>query len=226
MNSEDDKLRGQWEENEKTKRDETGKVVRPWFWDNQQLTVENQPVVGVSWFEANAYAEWLTEVLRKNGTITEKDEIRIPTESEWEKAARGTTGRLWTWGNFWNSAFANTLEGRVMQPTTVGAYPRNTSPHGVEDMIGNVWEWCLDWYDENEYRNRKDGIENPRGAQTVSTRVLRGGSWLNLRNLARCSYRNWGEPGSFLDNIGFRLICSLSFPTLHSDSLDSESLSS
>jgi len=225
INSPDDDVRKQWEDNEKAKRDESGKVIHPWLWGDQQYTLDNQPVIGISWYEASAYAMWLTEVLRGQNTISENEEIRLPTESEWEKAARGNSGRLWAWGNVWNSSHANSLEGRVMQPSTVGAYPRNKSPYGIEDMIGNVWEWCSDWYDENEYRNRKEGIENPRGPQSGSARVLRGGSWYNLRYDARCSFRLRRGPDDFGDDVGFRLVCSPSFPTLNSDSLDSESLS-
>jgi formylglycine-generating enzyme required for sulfatase activity len=226
MNSEDDKLREQWEENEKAKRDETGKVVHPWLWEYQQYIVDNQPVIGVSWYEACAYAVWLTEALKAQNRISTEEAIRLPTESEWEKAARGTTGNLWAWGNRWNTSFANSLEGRVMQPTSVGAYPSNKSPYGLEDMIGNVWEWCLDWYDENEYRNRKDGVQNPRGPMAGSARVLRGGSWGYNRYFARCSYRFWYAPDYFDGDVGFRLVCSPSFQSLSSDSLRSESLSS
>ncbi len=211
LNQEDDNLRKKWEEFEAAKRDSLGRVVRPWLWNYPQYIVDNQPVIGLSWYEACAYAVWLTEALRKQGAISEEEEIRLPTESEWEKAARGTSGGLWTWGNFWNSSYANSLEGRVMLPSTVGAYPRNKSPYGLEDMIGNVWEWCLDWYDENEYRNRKGGVQHPRGPETGSARVLRGGSWFNLRNFARCSVRYRLEPDSFLNLIRFRVVCSPSF---------------
>ncbi len=208
LNSDDDKLREQWEDNEKAKRDEAGKVIHPWLWDYQQYTVENQPVIGVSWYEACAYAAWLTETMRKKGLISEQEEIRLPTEAEWEKAARGTKGRLWAWGNLWRSSYANSLEGRVMQPTTIGAYPNNKSPYRIEDMIGNVWEWCLDWYDENAYQNRTDGVQNPRGTQTGSARVFRGGSWLGSRFIARCAVRVRGGPVVFNFNFGFRVVLS------------------
>jgi formylglycine-generating enzyme required for sulfatase activity len=224
LNREDADLRAKWERFEIAKRSPSGRVMRPLLWDTPQYTVDNQPVVGVSWYEACAYAAWLTELLRMQGAISEQEEIRLPTETEWEYAARGNTGRLWSWGNLWRSSFANSLEGRVMQPSSVGAYPRNKSPYGVEDMIGNVWEWCRDWYDENEYRNRRNGVQDPRGPATCSARVLRGGSWLSLRNLARCSYRGRLVPDDFRDLIGFRLVCSPSSPSLHSESLHSESL--
>ena len=227
MNSEDDSLRKGWEDNENKKRNADGKVIQPWLWDNQQYTVDNQPVIGVSWYEARAYAAWLTEVLRRQSAISEQEEIRLPTETEWEKAARGTSGRLWTWGNFWNSSFANSLEGRIMQPSSVGAYPQNKSPYGIEDMIGNVWEWCLDWYNEDEYKERlgKEALD-PYGAQSGNARVLRGGSWDFNRSRARCSFRDGGVPVRFFNSLGFRLVCSPSFKTLQSESLNSESLSS
>jgi len=233
LNSEDESLRKQWEDNEKDKRDSSGKVTHPWLWDNQQYTVDNQPVIGVSWYEACAYAAWLTEMLRKQSAISEQEEIRLPTEAEWEKAARGASGRLWTWGNFWNSSYANSLEGRVMQPSTVGAYPQNKSPYGIEDMIGNVWEWCLDWYNENEYKRSSPvdkerlgkEVKDPDGAENGSARVVRGGSWPYTRSGARCAYRSGDAPGYFGSHLGFRLVCSPSFPSLRSDSLNSESLS-
>jgi len=226
LDSEDESLRKQWEDNENDKRDLAGKVAHPWLWDYQKYTVDNQPVIGVSWYEACAYAAWLTEILQKQGTILEREEIRLPTEAEWEKAARGTSGRLWTWGNLWNSSHANSLEGRVMQPTAVGAYPQNKSPYGVEDMIGNVWEWCMDWYNENEYRERiRKEVKDPDGAKSGNARVLRGGSWYDNRNLARCAFRRRAVPDYFGSNLGFRLVCSPSFKALHSDSLNSESLS-
>ena len=190
LKEEDDVSRNRWEENETAKRNVSGQAARPWLWDYPQYTVDNQPVIGVSWYEACAYAAWLTEVLRKQGAILQQEEIRLPTEAEWEKAARGTSGRLWTWGNLWNSSYANSLEGRVMQPSTVGTYPQNKSPYGVEDMIGNVWEWCMDWYNENENKERSgQEVKDPHGPQAGSARVVRGGSWLDFRDFARCSFR-------------------------------------
>jgi formylglycine-generating enzyme required for sulfatase activity len=224
LNREDADLREKWERFETAKRDPSGKVVHPWLWDSPQYTLDNQPVIGVSWFEACSYAAWLTEVLRKQGEISKQEEVRLPTEAEWEKAARGTTGRLWAWGDLWNSSRANSLEGRVMQPSNVGAYPQGKSYYNIEDMIGNVWEWCRDWYDEDEYRNRKDGVQDPPGPATGSSRVVRGGSWGSDRSDARCSYRFRREPDYFDNLIGFRLVCSPSSPSLQSESLHSESL--
>ncbi len=190
---------------------------RPFWWDDPKWNGANLPVVGIAWFEMEAYCNWLSHVASKP--------FRPPTEAEWEYAARGSQGFLWAWGNTWDSDRANTAEAEQKAEgiSPVGMYPHGASPFDAEDMIGNVWEWCLDWYDENEYRNRKDGIQDPRGPETGSARVLRGGSWYNGRDGARCSVRGRIVPDLFF-NVGFRVVCSPSFPSLHSDSLNSESL--
>ncbi len=209
LKDEDDVSRKRWEEYEADKRNTSGKAARPWLWDNQQYTLDNQPVIGVTWYEACAYAAWLTEMLRMQGTISEQEEIRLPTEAEWEKAARGNRGRLWSWGNIWRSSFANSLEGRVMQPSTIGAYPQNKSPYGALDMIGNVWEWCSDWYAEDTYGQRSgEAVKDPPGPASGSARVLRGGSWDYDRSLTRGAYRYRYYPGNFSDSLGFRFVLS------------------
>lgn len=192
---------------------------RPFWWDDPKWNGANLPVVGITWFEMEAYCNWLSLVTSKS--------FRLPTEAEWEHAARGPQNLIWAWGNVWNSEKANTddTEKKLGNTSPVGMYSHGASPYGLEDMIGNVWEWCLDWYDENEYRNRKDGVQNPRGPKSGSARVLRGGSWYDLRNFARCSFRSRHEPDGFDGNLGFRVVCSPSFPSLDSDSLRSESLS-
>ena len=191
---------------------------RPFWWDDPKWNGANLPVVGITWFEIEAYCNWLTHVALKP--------FRLPTEAEWEHAARGPGYFIWAWGNVWDSDKANTDEGeqKIGSTSPVGMYPHGASPSGLEDMIGNVWEWCLDWYDENEYRNRRDGVLNPRGPETGSARVLRGGSWGLDRYSARCSYRSGAGPDNFGGDLGFRLVCSPSFPSLNSDSLRSESL--
>jgi formylglycine-generating enzyme required for sulfatase activity len=192
---------------------------RPFWWDDPRWDAANLPVVGITWFEAEAYCNWLSEMTSKN--------FRLPTEAEWEHAARGAQNFIWAWGNEWDAEKANTdeAEKKIGGTSPAGMYPHGASSYKVHDMIGNVWEWCLDWYDENEYRNRKSGVQNPRGPETGSARVLRGGSWYFNRDDARCSVRYGYGPGSFLNYVGFRLVCSPSFPTLNSDSLHSESLS-
>ncbi|MBE2202040.1 MAG: SUMF1/EgtB/PvdO family nonheme iron enzyme [Anaerolinea sp.] len=169
---------------------------RPRYWDDAQWNGATQPVVGVSWYEALAYARWAGK--------------RLPTEAEWEKGARGTDGRLYPWSSEWAAARANTEEAKHKQTTPVGQYsPAGDSPYGAVDMAGNVWEWCSTrWRDEGgkEYTypyNPNDGREELGGGDDVG-RVLRGGSWYNDQKLARCAARPWFRPWTGYDSRGFR----------------------
>jgi len=128
----------------------------------------NHPVVRVSWYEAGAYCRWLTEKLRALGTLGEDEIVRLPTEEEWQRAAQGDGGQAYPWGR-WQEGRANTDESGIGQASAVGLFPEGASPCGALDMAGNVWEWCADWYDEDQ-----------------ATKVLRGGSWSNSRWSARC----------------------------------------
>ncbi|HIE56977.1 MAG TPA: hypothetical protein EYP88_01915, partial [Anaerolineales bacterium] len=121
---------------------------------------ENHPAVEVTWYGANAYCQWAG--------------LRLPTEAEWEKAARGTDGRRFPWGDeidCEHAQYANCRGG--LQP--VGSKPAGASPYGALDMAGNVWEWVADWYADDYYANSP--YENPPGPESGRTRVLRGGSW-------------------------------------------------
>ncbi len=178
---------------------------KPFYWDDPQWNANNLPVVGVSWFEAEAYCKWLSSVTLEN--------YRLPTEAEWEKAARGSDGGLWAWGNTWNAAYANTsddaVENKMEHTSPVGMYPQGHSPYGAEDMIGNVWEWCSDWYAEDTYQKRSgQEVKDPPGPEQGNTRIVRGGSWHNNRSDARCASRLGLAPDNFNDFIGFRLVRS------------------
>jgi formylglycine-generating enzyme required for sulfatase activity len=179
----------------------------------------NHPVVNVSWNDAQAYCKWLNEM---HGAELPKGYIfRLPTEAEWEKAARGEYGNEWPWGNEFDPSKCNS-EGGKKGTTPVGAYsPAGDSPYGAADMVGNVWEWTQSLYKPYPYV-ATDGREDLKISQA---RVLRGGSWDSYRSYARCSVRLRSGPDLFNGSVGFRLVCSPSFPTLNSDSLDSESLS-
>ena len=176
----------------------------PRGWDNDQYPAENgdHPVVNISWNDAQEYCKWLSGKANKT--------YRLPTEAEWEKAARGDKdARVFPWGDEFDPAKANAAESKIGAATPVGQFsPQGDSPYGCADMAGSVWEWCVDWFDEKEYRNRKDGVENPTGPKDGQYRVLRGGSWLNNRYRARCASRNWYEPAHFYNDIGFRLVLS------------------
>jgi len=137
--------------------------------------LENHPVHRISWFEAVMYAEWASK--------------RLPTEAEWEKAARGTDARRWSWGNNMNEA--NTLvwdRGEFMMTAPVDAHPGGASPYGVFETGGNVEEWCADWYDAypgSPYRSKAYGKR---------FKVLRGGNSFFTMNHARCAYRCFTRP--------------------------------
>ena len=157
----------------------------------------------VSWYEAMAYARWLDARLRERGLLPEGRAVRLPTEEEWEKAARGNDGREFPWGEFasgraninetWNNAGPHYLG----QTSAVGLYPAGASPCGALDMAGNVWEWCLNEY---EHPERQGPGGNAR-------RVARGGSWFLSRVDARCTARNLGAPGDRDSYFGLRLVC-------------------
>jgi len=167
----------------------TGRAI-PRHWENGDYPKGkgNHPVVYVSWEDADAYAKWLGK--------------RLPTEIEWEKAARGTDARIWPWGNTFDLTKCNveTWEGSGSKP--VGSYPTGVSPYGVYDMAGNVWEWTDSWYDAypgSKYRTSEFGKK---------LHVLRGGSWYHYDSLgpigARCASRDRGTPQSVSYVAGFR----------------------
>ena len=157
----------------------------------------------VSWYEAMAYARWLDARLRERGLVPEGRAVRLPTEEEWEKAARGNDGREFPWGEFasgranidetWDNAGPHDLG----QTSAVGLYPAGASPCGALDMAGNVWEWCL-----NEYEK-----PDRRGPGRDVRRVVRGGSWSGHRDHARCAYRDGDSPGARINDLGLRLVC-------------------
>lgn len=163
---------------------------------------EQHPVVNVSWIDADNYCRWLAVKTGKP--------YRLPTEAEWEKAARGEKGYLYPWGNKWNSRLCNNKEMGLMDTTPIGRFsPKGDSPYGVTDMVGNIWEWCEDWYDENEYKFRQgSSIINPQGPRRGTRRVLRGGSFIDDPELNNCTYRAWSAPAKSTHYYGFRVAVS------------------
>jgi formylglycine-generating enzyme required for sulfatase activity len=158
---------------------------------------EDHPVVSVSWRDAIAYCNWLSEVTGRP--------YRLPSEAEWEKGARGTDGRIYPWGDQWDAQRCNSREGGPDGTTPVGAYPQGASPYGLLDMVGNVWEWTRSIH-KNYLYDPEDGRE---GLQAEGKRVLRGGSWFYGRRFARVSYRSYSHPVSFFFYfIGFRFVCA------------------
>jgi formylglycine-generating enzyme required for sulfatase activity len=143
-------------------------ITQPAFWDDANWNGDQQPVVGISWYEAVAYTRWLS-------AQTDHD-FRLPTEAEWEKAARGTEGLIWPWGNAWEEGRANTEEADIGRTTPVGSYPEGASPYGVLDMAGNVWEWTAT-KGRKDYPYTLEDEWNDAYLADYSTRVIRGGAW-------------------------------------------------
>ncbi len=167
---------------------------KPRYWDDTQFNGAQQPVVGVSWHEAIAFCAWASE-------ITEQ-EIRLPTEAEWEKAARGTDGHIYAWGNETPNEKLCNFGRNVGQTTPVGRYsPQGDSPHGCTDMTGNVREWCMSKngnypYYAEDGRNTQSGTDH---------RVVRGGSWNNYNDyILRAANRIRDTPDYRYRTLGFR----------------------
>jgi formylglycine-generating enzyme required for sulfatase activity len=184
----------------------------PRLWDDEKFNLPNQPVVGVSWFEAEAFCAWLQEWLKSQNFISEKETVRLPTEAEWEFAARGKEARKYPWGNAPEptAEHANYDNSKIARPTAVGTYPRGKTPEGLFDLAGNVWEWCLDWYDEKYYAEcKKRGVmKNPRNNQAGTYRVLRGGAYWNNTNELRSARRDFYFPVYWFSYRGFRVVVS------------------
>ena len=180
----------------------------PRHWDARKPPQgkEDHPVVWVSWYDAVAYCKWLAEVTDQP--------YRLPSEAEWEKAARGADGRIYPWGNEWDAGRCNTREGGKNDTTPVGAYPQGASLYSLLDMAGNVFEWARSLWGPDSLKpkfkypyNDADGRENPE-AGLVTHRVMRGGSWSSYRSHTRCAYRFRNFPSVRWDGFGFRLVVS------------------
>ena len=185
----------------------------PAYWDDPRLNSPIQPVVGVSWFDARAYCEYRGK--------------RLPTEAEWEKAARGPDGNLYPWGNHFDPTKANygiTHDGT----RPIDSYPEGVSYYGLHNMAGNAFEWVFDWYDPRYY-SQLEPMVNPTGpAKPVwlggtgtyvdlltlgEKRVIRGGSWVAPEGSLRSTHRFWNHPlnNSYGVGLGFR--CAQTAPS-------------
>lgn len=168
--------------------------TEPRYWNDSKWNSAEQPVVGVTWYEAVAFCLWLSDVTG--------EKIMLPTEDQWQYACQGDDGRTYPWGNEWDCTRCNNSVKPCQSDMTtpVRQYEgKNDSPFGVLDMAGNVWEWCL-----TDYENKTNDINS-----SANGRVVRGGGWFYFTKAdCRCGFRYWDVPYGCYNFRGFRISSS------------------
>jgi formylglycine-generating enzyme required for sulfatase activity/predicted ATPase len=217
---------GKWKEGKYDGHDQAGLNGDP-------FDLLNHPVVSISWYEASAFTRWLTNKFHAQNILPESAIIRLPTEAEWEKASRGglkipeqaclksiqaidfnpqknllvdneNTIRVYPWGDKFDKDKCNAHDTGINATSAVGCFTSGQSVYGCEEMSGNVWEWCMDWYGDYS----ESLVTNPVGPTSGSSRVLRGGSWDDSARYCRSASRNGNAPPYRYWNFGFRLVVS------------------
>jgi sulfatase modifying factor 1 len=180
---------------------EETRLHQPAKWVMEDLRPEaDHPIVGVTWDEALDYCKWAC--------------VSLPSEAQWEKAARGTDGRRFPWGNAWEEGrceYRRKQWGYAGIAIRINNFPRGSSPYGVQDMCGNIWEWCADWYDAAYYRESPS--RNPKGPEGGREKVQRGCGWeddIQFPVNFECSCRDSKEPGFRYRLNGFRCVLNSS----------------
>jgi sulfatase modifying factor 1 len=167
---------------------------KPPQWDDPLFSQPDQPVVAVSWLDANAHCEWLARITGRH--------FRLPTEAEWERAARGgAEQKQYPWGDDPPESLANYSTRWKTGPEPVGRAEQNA--YGLFDIAANVHEWCTDWFDANYYGI--SGERNPRGPAKGTRRASRGGSWRHYTKVSRCAARSSIPPEFQYADYGFRV---------------------
>ncbi len=200
--------------------------------ENRLRGLPNHPVVDVTWHDAQAFCTWLTGDWQKRGWLSDGWAVRLPSEAEWEKAARGgqqivrvvhsisslkgemqreiqqennpNSRRVFPWGDEPDPNLANYADTHIGNTSAVGCFPDGASPYGCEDMSGNVWEWTRSVYEQYPY----DPNGGRESLQSDAARVLRGGGFNSNEYFVRCAYRLWYVPDALYRFIGFRVVLS------------------
>lgn len=203
-----------WSEQGKRWLDYT-KAEHPRFWRERRSDCPNSPVVGVCWYEADAFCRWLT-VERDDGHM-----YGFPDANQWEAAAAGFEKRKYPWGNDWDAGKCNTGESKIEKTSPVGIFTQGDTPDGISELAGNVWEWTrTDYHSEQEltdfrFDEAMQELFDDKNWEELSSMLrekdrqlpmLRGGSWIDDREVARCAYRDLDDPVSRFHYVGFRCV--------------------